>query len=52
MSADEYEIKGKDAEGKGVFREQGFLVKAGYLARGELVDLWQQAMAQTSSWAK
>jgi 5-methylcytosine-specific restriction protein B len=35
---DHYEIKGKDAQGKGVFMEDGFLVKAGSLARSELVS--------------
>jgi 5-methylcytosine-specific restriction protein B len=35
---DQYEIKGKDAQGKGVFTEDGFLVKAGSLARSELVS--------------
>ncbi len=34
---EEFEIKGKDAEGKGVFTEEGFLVKAGSLARRNIV---------------
>ena len=34
---EEYELKGPDAEGKGVFTENGFLVKAGSFARRETV---------------
>ena len=34
---EEYELKGPDAEGKGVFTDKGFLVKAGSLARREIV---------------
>ena len=34
---EEYELKGPDAEGKGVFADDGFLVKAGSLARREIV---------------
>ncbi|MEZ5943942.1 MAG: DUF4357 domain-containing protein [Planctomycetaceae bacterium] len=37
MSNEEFEIKGKDAEGRGVFNETGFLVRAGSLARREIV---------------
>ena len=33
MSNEEYEIKGKDAQGKGIYTDNGFLVKAGSLAR-------------------
>ena len=33
---DEYELKGPDAEGRGVFTDNGFLVKAGSLARREI----------------
>lgn len=35
-SDEEYELKGPDAEGRGVFTDDGFLVKAGSLARREL----------------
>ena len=34
---EEYELKGPDAEGRGVFTDKGFLVKAGSLARREIV---------------
>lgn len=34
--AEEYELKGPDADAKGVFTDHGFLVKAGSLARREL----------------
>lgn len=34
---EDYELKGPDAEGKGAFTENGFLVKAGSLARREIV---------------
>ena len=39
MSAkgEQYEIKGKYAEGKGVFTDKGFLVREGSLARRECV---------------
>jgi 5-methylcytosine-specific restriction protein B len=33
---DEYELKGPDADAKGVFTENGFIVKAGSLARREI----------------
>ncbi len=33
---EEYELKGPDAEGRGVFTDNGFVVKAGSLARREL----------------
>jgi len=33
---DEYELKGPDAEGRGVLTDNGFLVKAGSLARREI----------------
>lgn len=33
---EEYELKGPDAEGRGVFTDNGFLVKAGSLARREI----------------
>lgn len=36
-SDNEYELKGPDAEAKGVFTDEGFLVKAGSLARRETV---------------
>ena len=35
--SEEFEVKGKDAQGKGVFTDKGFLVKAGSLARREIV---------------
>lgn len=35
-STEEYELKGPDAEGRGVFTDNGFLVKAGSLARREI----------------
>ena len=35
-SDEEYELKGPDAEGRGVFTDNGFLVKAGSLARREI----------------
>ena len=41
---EEYEIKGKDAEGKGVFTDKGFLVKAGSLARREIVPSAQSTV--------
>ena len=34
---EEYELKGPDADAKGIFTENGFLVKAGSLARRETV---------------
>jgi len=37
MNDEEYEIKGKDAQGKGVYTDNGFVVKAGSLARREIV---------------
>lgn len=37
MNDQEYELKGKDAVAKGVFTDNGFLVKAGSLARREIV---------------
>lgn len=43
-NADEYEIKGKDAEGKGVSTDKGFLVKAGSLARREIVPSAQSTL--------
>lgn len=43
-NADEFEIKGKDAEGKGVFTEKGFLVKEGSLARREIVPSAQSTV--------
>ena len=33
---EEYELKGPDAEGRGVFTDNGFLVKEGSLARREI----------------
>ncbi|QDT91740.1 DUF4357 domain-containing protein [Gimesia algae] len=41
---DEYEIKGKDAEGKGVFTDKGFTVKADSLARREIVPSAQSTV--------
>lgn len=41
---DEYEIKEKDAEGKGIFTDNGFLVKAGSLARREIVPSAQSTV--------
>jgi len=35
-SAEEYELKGPDANAKGVCTDEGFLVKAGLLARREI----------------
>ncbi|MAX38384.1 MAG: AAA family ATPase [Gimesia sp.] len=43
---DEYEIKGKDAEGKGVFTDNGFIVKQGSLARREIVPSAQSTVPQ------
>ncbi len=43
-NTDEYEIKGKDAEGKGVFADKGFLVKEGSLARREIVPSAQSTV--------
>lgn len=43
-NTDEYEIKGKDAEGKGVSTDKGFLVKAGSLARREIVPSAQSTV--------
>lgn len=43
-NAEEYEIKGKDAEGKGVFTDKGFLVKEGSLARREIVPSAQSTV--------
>lgn len=43
-NADEYEIKGKDAEGKGVFKDNGFLVRQGSLARREIVPSAQSTV--------
>ncbi len=37
MIDEEYELEGKDAEGRGIFTDKGFLVKAGSLARLEIV---------------
>jgi len=37
MNDQEYELEGKDAVGRGVFTDNGFLVKAGSLARREIV---------------
>ena len=37
MNDEVYELTGPDAEGKGVFTDDGFLVKAGSLARREIV---------------
>ena len=34
---EEYELKGPNAEGRGIFTDKGFLVKAGSLARREIV---------------
>ncbi len=36
MNNEEYELKGPDAEGRGVFTDKGFLVKAGSLAKREI----------------
>ena len=46
MSAqdEQYEIKGKDAEGKGVFTDNGFLVKEGSLGRREIVPSAQSSV--------
>lgn len=46
MSAQDehYEIKGKDAQGTGVFSDKGFLVKAGSLARREIVPSAQSTV--------
>lgn len=43
---DEYEIKGKDAEGKGLFTDNGFIVKKGSLARREIVPSAQSTVPQ------
>ncbi len=37
MNEEEYELKGPDANGRGIFSDEGFLVKAGSLARRETV---------------
>jgi 5-methylcytosine-specific restriction protein B len=42
---EEYELKGPDAEGKGVITENGFLVKAGSFARRETVPSGQSVTA-------
>jgi len=44
LNADEFEIKGKDAEGKGVFTDTGFLVKEGSFARREIVPSAQSSV--------
>ena len=46
MSGDlgEYEIRGKDAEGKGNLVDDGFIVKAGSLARREIVPSAQSTV--------
>ncbi len=44
MSEEKYEIKGKDAQGIGVFTDSGFLVKAGSLARREIVPSAQSTV--------
>jgi hypothetical protein len=36
MNSEEYELRGPDAEGRGVFMDNGFLVKAGSLVRREI----------------
>jgi len=41
---DQYEIKGKDAEGKGVFTDKGFVVKEGSLARRDIVPSAQSSV--------
>lgn len=41
---EQYEIKGKDAEGKGVFTDKGFWVKEGSLARREIVPSPQSSV--------
>ncbi|EMI55219.1 hypothetical protein [Rhodopirellula sallentina] len=47
-NTEEFEIKGKDAEGKGVFTDNGFLVKEGSLARREIVPS-AQSCSETRS---
>jgi 5-methylcytosine-specific restriction protein B len=44
MSDEQYEIKGRDAQGQGVYTDSGFLVKAGSLARREIVPSGQSTI--------
>lgn len=43
-TTDEYVIKGKDAEGRGVFTDKGFIVKKGSIARREIVPSAQDTV--------
>lgn len=43
-NSQEFEIKGKGAEGRGVLTDKGFLVKAGSLARREIVPSAQSTV--------
>ncbi|MEQ8852804.1 DUF4357 domain-containing protein [Gimesia sp.] len=43
-TTDEYEIKGKDSEGKGIFTDEGFIVKKGSIARREIVPSAQDTV--------
>jgi hypothetical protein len=45
MGHEDFEITGKDAQGKGVLTENGFLVKAGSLARRAIVPSAQSTVA-------
>ncbi len=47
MIDEEYELEGKDAEGRGIFTDKGFLVKAGSLARLEIVPSGKRTITRS-----